>query len=89
MNRKSVLCELERQKQKLMACKETKSPARRKRKFTARKDRNKNTVLQQDERAKVDETTKKNIQAENTKQHQQRRKNLDETKKSIQDKDTK
>ena len=41
MNKKSVLCELERQKGKLMACKDTKSPVRRERKYTARKDRNK------------------------------------------------
>ena len=89
MNKKSVLCELERQKENLMACKETKSSVRRKRKYTARKGRNENTILQQDKQAKVYKT-KKNIQVENTKQHQQRRKNLDErTKKSIQDKDTK
>ena len=44
MNKKSVLCELERQKENLMACKETKSSVRRKRKYTARKDRNENTI---------------------------------------------
>ena len=42
-----------------MACKETKWPVRRERKYTARKDRNENSILQQDKRAKVDETTKK------------------------------
>ena len=42
MNKKSVLCQLERQKEKLMACRETKSPVRRKRKYTARKDSNEN-----------------------------------------------
>ena len=35
-------------------------------------------MLQQDKRTKVDETTKKNINAENTKKHQKRRKNLEE-----------
>ena len=44
MNKKSVLCELERQKENLMACKEAKSSVRRKRKYTARKDRNENTI---------------------------------------------
>ena len=48
INKKSVLYELERQKEKLMGCKEAKSPVRRKRKYTARKDRNENPVLQQD-----------------------------------------
>ena len=42
MNKKSLLCQLERQKEKLMACRETKSPVRRKRKYTARKDSNEN-----------------------------------------------
>ena len=42
---------------------------RRKRKYTARKDRNENTILQQNKRAKVNETKKNNIQVENTKQH--------------------
>ena len=60
MNKKSALYEQEKQKEKLMACKETKSPVRRKRKYTARKYRNENTILQQDKRAKVDEVTKKN-----------------------------
>ena len=32
---------------------------RRKRKYTARKDRNENTILQQNKRAKVNETKKK------------------------------
>ena len=58
------------------ACKETKSPARRRRKYTARKDRNENTILQQDTLAQVDETTKKNIQFANVRQHQQRWKTL-------------
>ena len=49
-----------------MACKETKSPVRKKRKYSAKKDRNEK-YLQQDQRAKVDKRTKKNIQAENTK----------------------
>ena len=39
MNKKSILCEVERQKGKLMACKETKSPVIRERKYTARRDR--------------------------------------------------
>ena len=70
-------------KEKLMACKETKSPV--KRKYTPKKEKNENTILQQDKQAKVDETTKKNILGDNTTQHQQRRKNLDETtKKNIQ-----
>ena len=46
MNKKSVLCELERQK--LIACKETNSPVTRKSKCIARKDRNGNTILYQD-----------------------------------------
>ena len=46
MNKKSVLCELERQQ--LIACKETNSPVTRKSKCTARKDRNGNTILYQD-----------------------------------------
>ena len=71
-------------KEKLMACKETKSPVKRKRKYTPRKDRNENTILQQDKRAKVDEATKKNILGDNTKQHQQRRKILEATKSNIQ-----
>ena len=58
VNKKSVSCELERQKEKLMAWEETKSPVRGKRKYTARKERNENTILQQDKRAKVDEPTK-------------------------------
>ena len=58
VNKKSVSCELERQKEKLMAWEETKSPVRGKRKYTARKERNENAILQQDKRAKVDEPTK-------------------------------
>ena len=42
-----------------MACKETKSPVRKERKYTAKKDRNENSILQQDKRAKIDETRKK------------------------------
>ena len=38
MNKKSALYEQEKQKEKLMACKETKSPVRSKRKYTARGD---------------------------------------------------
>lgn len=56
MNIKSVLCELKRQKDKMMAWKEAKSLVRRKKKYTARKNRN--TNLQQDKQAKVNETTK-------------------------------
>ena len=58
MNIKSVLCELKRQKEKMMAWKEAKSLVRRKKKYTARKNRNENTNLQQDKQAKVNETTK-------------------------------
>ena len=47
VNKKSVLRELERQI-KLMACKEAKSLVRRKMKYTARKDRNENIILQKD-----------------------------------------
>ena len=90
MNKKSALYEQEKQKEKLMACKETKSPVSRKREYTTRKSRNENTILQQDKRAKVDEVRKKDILVQNKKQHQQRRNNFDEaTKKSIQNKDTK
>ena len=56
-------------KEKLMACKETKSPV--KRKYTPRNEKNKNTILQQDKQANVDETTKKNILGDNTMQHHQ------------------
>ena len=59
MNKKSLLCELERPKEKLMAAEETESPVTRKRKYTARKGKNENTILRQDRRAKVDETTKR------------------------------
>ena len=49
VNKKSVLRELERQI-KLMACKEAKEgkKERRKMKYTARKDRNENIILQKD-----------------------------------------
>ena len=44
-NKKSALCKLERQKEKLMACKEAKLPVRRKRKYAV--------ILQQDTQAKL------------------------------------
>lgn len=47
VNKKPIWCELERQKEKIMACEKAKTAVQRKRKYTAR-------------RAKVDETTKKN-----------------------------
>ena len=71
-----------------MACKETKSPVRKERKYTAKKDRNENSILQQDKRAKIDETRKK--ATESAKQHQQRIKNVDgKTKKNIKAENTK